>query len=180
MRKILAWLILLYIIIVCILSFSYKNSGVDGKAVCFKCNGSIIYLDDEAIALSESSDNNNTLRSKSLEVYLLVNNERMNNGLNGLSWNQNLETVSNVRSYESSINFSHTRPNGTPWYTVNSQIQGGENLAFGFDSAEEVMDGWMNSPTHKDNILYDEFNEISISVYQDDNGVMYWAQEFGY
>lgn len=180
MRRLFALLVLLYMIMVCALPFSCKKSGVDGKAACFKCDGSIIYLDNEAIALSESSNNNAALRSEALEVCTLVNSERLNNGLEALDWNQNLESTSNVRSYEASIDFSHTRPNGTPWYTVNSQIQGGENLAFGYDTAEEVMDGWMNSPTHKDNILHNEFNAISVSVYQDDNGVLYWAQEFGY
>ena len=179
MKRIFAWLIIIYIIIVCILSFSYKDSGIDGKAVCFKCNGTIIYLDDEAIALSESV-NSNEFYLEALEVYKLVNDERNNNGLDSLLWNENLQSVSDVRSYESSIIFSHTRPNGTPWYTVNSKIQGGENLAFGFDNAEEVMNGWMNSSTHKDNILYEEFNGISISVYQDKNGILYWAQEFSY
>lgn len=180
MKRLFSVLILLYMIITCILPFFRKNSGVDGRAVCFKCNGSIIYLDDEAIALSKSSNDNTTLRSEALKVCKLVNDERINNKLDALNWNQNLESTSDVRSYEASINFSHTRPNGDPWYTVNSQIQGGENLAFGFNCAEEVMNGWMSSPTHKDNILYEEFTKMSVSVYQDNNGVLYWAQEFSY
>ena len=179
MRKIFAYTILLYMITICILPFIIQKSGVDGEAACFKCDGTIVYLDDDAIALSDSYNNTN-LRAEALKVYSLVNNERLNNGLNALIWDQNLESVSNVRSYEASINFSHTRPNGTQWYTVNSMIQGGENLAYGFNSADEVVEGWMNSSTHKDNILFDEFNKISISVYQDNNGVLYWAQEFGY
>ena len=109
----------------------------------------------------------------------MVNDIRAEAGLDPLVWDSNLETVANVRANEISKNFSHTRPNGRQWYTVNSKIQGGENLAFGFDTAEDVVDAWMNSPTHKDNILYDEFEKVAISIYEED-GVYYWGQEFGY
>ena len=46
---------------------------------------------------------------------------------------------------EDSTGFSHTRPNGKAWYTVNSKIQGGENLAYGFDNSSEGLDAWMKS-----------------------------------
>ena len=97
-----------------------------------------------------------------------------------LDWNQNLESVSDVRAEECDEDFSHTRPNGSAWNTVNSQIQGGENLAFGQDDAQEVVDDWMDSPTHRDNILYGDFSSGSISIYQNDDGVKYWANEFSY
>src|SRR6185436_20656588 len=41
-------------------------------------------------------------------------------------------------------------------------IYAGENLAEGFDDNTTVMDAWMNSPTHKENILKPEFREIGI------------------
>lgn len=139
-----------------------------------------VFLDDAAIALADESESNTELRAEALEAYNLVNEEREAAGLDDLSWNQNLESTSAVRSREASESFSHTRPNGSAWYTVNSSIQGGENLAFGFDTADQAMEGWMNSPTHRDNILYSDFNEIAISIYQTDDGTLYWAQEFGY
>ena len=90
------------------------------------------------------------------------------------------ESTSSVRSQECSVSFSHTRPNGKAWYTVNSNIQGGENLAYGFNDADSATEAWMNSPTHRDNILYPDFEKIAISVYVTDDGTAYWAQEFGY
>ena len=119
------------------------------------------------------------LRSVAIEASNLVNNVRTDAGLDPLTWDSNLETVASVRANEISEKFSHTRPNGRQWYTVNSKIQGGENLAFGFDNAEDVVDAWMTSPTHRDNILYDEFEKVAISIYEED-GTYYWSQEYGY
>ena len=178
-KKILAILTIVYIAIVSILPFTF-GGNVDSGAVRYKSEGDIYYLDSEALALSDSSDANTGLRAEALEAFNQVNEIRIESGLDELDWNQNLESVSSVRAKECDEEFSHTRPNGSQWNTVNSKIQGGENLAFGFDTASETVDAWMDSPTHKDNILYDEFTNGSISIYQNDEGVCYWANEFGY
>ena len=138
------------------------------------------YFDAEAVALADSSGDSASLRSEALRAYNLVNEERERAGLNPLTWDGNLESTSDVRAIECAREFSHTRPNGDPWYTVNSEIMGGENLAYGYDNAKDVLRGWMESPTHRENILYPSFTKVAISVYRDDDGVCYWAQEFGY
>ncbi len=69
------------------------------------------------------------------DAHNLVNEERKDAGLDELVWDQNLENVSHIRAQECSPSFSHTRTNGNAWYTVNSKIQGGENLAWGMDSS---------------------------------------------
>jgi uncharacterized protein YkwD len=150
------------------------------RSVADIANEEVTYLDSEAVALASVSDSDTGLRAEALDAFKLVNDERASAGLKALKWDQNLETVSSVRAKECSVKFSHTRPNGTQWYTVNSKIQGGENLAFGFDTAGDAVTAWMNSPTHRDNILYGEFAKVSISIYQDDDGTCYWAQEYGY
>lgn len=136
------------------------------------------YFDNEAIALAESIDDSG-LRAEAIEATNIVNEIRGEAGLDELKWDNNLETVASVRAKECSEKFSHTRPNGTQWYTVNSKIQGGENLAFGFDNAEDCVEAWMESPTHRDNILYDDFEKVAISIYEE-NGTYYWAEEYGY
>lgn len=174
-----------FIIFLLMLSFviwlNYTRSGVDNNKA-FRTYSELIveplFFDSEAIALADSS-NDTGLRAVAMDASNMVNDIRAEAGLDPLVWDSNLETVANVRANEISKNFSHTRPNGRQWYTVNSKIQGGENLAFGFDTAEDVVDAWMNSPTHKDNILYDEFEKVAISIYEED-GVYYWGQEFGY
>lgn len=143
-------------------------------------NQETIYLDDEALAAAESSDDSSELRSDAIEAYNIVNEQRDAAGLNELDWNSSLEAAASVRAVESSQSFSHTRPNGQAWYTVNSNVQGGENLAWGQTSATQVVNEWMASPTHKDNILYPEFTSAAISLYETDDGTNYWALEFGY
>ena len=143
-------------------------------------NAELVFLDSEAIALADSSGDTASLRGEALRAYNLVNDERSRAGLQPLAWDPNLEGTSDVRARECAQEFSHTRPNGSPWYTVNSEIMGGENLAFGYNDARSVLDGWMNSPTHRENILFPDFTKISISIYRADDGTVYWAQEFGY
>ena len=140
----------------------------------------VIYMDDDALAAADSSSESSSLRSDALRAYNLVNEERDNAGLSDLTWSSNLETTAAVRAEEASVTFSHTRPNGSQWYTVNSKIMGGENLAWGQTNAKQVVNEWMNSPAHRDNILYDDFNNVAISLYQNDEGTNYWALEFGY
>ena len=178
MRRILSILTIAYMVVSVVLPFVF-NYGVDDVAVRYKGHG-IIYLDSEAIALSNASGMDTGLRAVALEAFNQVNEIRAENGIKKLKWNQNLETVSDVRARECNEKFSHTRPDGSQWYTVNSKIQGGENLAFGYDTAQDTVDAWMNSPTHRDNILYSEFKKCAISIYQDDDGICYWAQEYGY
>lgn len=141
-------------------------------------NDKIVCLDEEAIALN-GNPISTELRKMAYSAYGQINAIRVQNGLNELIWNDNLEYVANVRAKELPQNFSHTRPNGKPWYTVNSKIQGGENLAYGFETAESVVDAWMNSESHRDNILYPDFKEIAIAIYVVD-GTYYWVQEFNY
>ena len=179
MKKILSIFTIAYMLAAAILPFMFKGE-VDNIAVRHKSVGDMIYLDSEAIALSDSSDSNTGLRAEAIDAFNQINDIRSDAGLVELSWDQNLESTSMVRAEECNENFSHTRPNGSPWYTVNSKIQGGENLAYGFDTADEAVDAWMASPTHKENILYDEFTGGSISVYKNDDGICYWANEFSY
>jgi len=165
--------------------FSQTNSSaIDVTATNRSANDiaadEVVYLDDEALAASDSSSESTELRADALRAYNLVNEERENVGEDALTWDTNLESVSDVRAQEASQSFSHQRPNGKAWYTVNSNIQGGENLAYGQTTPQQVVDEWMASPTHKDNILYPEFNTVGIALYQNDSGVPYWALEFGY
>ena len=178
-KRILAVLTIAYMAVVSILPFAF-GGNIDDGAVRYKSDGSMYYFDPEAVALSNASDCDTGLRAEAIEANNIINDIRADAGLNGLEWDQNLETVSHVRAKESSEKFSHTRPGGRQWYTVNSKIQGGENLAFGFDNAKDAVNAWMDSPTHRENILFDEFTKCAIAIYQTDDGTCYWTQQFGY
>lgn len=55
----------------------------------------------------------------------------------------------------------------------------GENIAYGYTSAKEVMRAWMNSPGHRENILRPQYRRIGLGLQSDANGRIYWVQNFG-
>ncbi len=106
----------------------------------------------------------------------LVNVERRKVGLTELSWSKDLEDKAGIRVNEIAGVFSHTRPNGTEFYTVlSSYSYCGENIARGQDTPEEVMMDWMNSSGHKANILKSEFTQIGVGY---DHTTNCWVQLF--
>ncbi len=65
--------------------------------------------------------------------------------------------------------FSHTTPDGkTPWNFMNKQkyyfLYAGENLAMKYDSAERVVESWMQSTAHRDNLLSKRYTEIGVGM----------------
>lgn len=149
----------------------------------------IMYIDDEAIALAGSMQTGEMteqekarvgeLRAMAVETFDLMNVERAEAGLPALEWDDELEACAQVRAIEIQTKFSHTRPNGSDWYTVNSDLMWGENLAKGYKDSSSLMKAWMNSPSHAANILDSEFETCGIAIYEAD-GRLYYAQEFGF
>ena len=65
--------------------------------------------------------------------------------------------------------FAHTCPDGlTPWHWFDevgyNYHYAGENLAVNFREAHQVDEAWMNSPSHRDNIVNEKFEEIGIAT----------------
>jgi len=79
--------------------------------------------------------------------------------------------------------FSHTSPTyGSPFDMMKqfgiSYSSAGENIAKGQRTPADVMNGWMNSPGHKANILNSSYTEIGVGYVTDSNGTTYWVQHF--
>jgi uncharacterized protein YkwD len=55
----------------------------------------------------------------------------------------------------------------------------GENIAMGYSDIESVVDGWMNSPGHKRNILNPKFNKAGFGYAKTPDGPAYWCAQFG-
>lgn len=55
----------------------------------------------------------------------------------------------------------------------------GEIVAFGFETAEALVDAWMNSPTHRDVILTRGFDDFGAGLARAKNGTPYWTVNFG-
>jgi len=95
-------------------------------------------------------------------IYELINAERANAGLAPLATNTLLENSACAKAQHMIDNnyWGHVAPDGTqPWYFFDqagyAYSRAGENLAYGHNTEESVISVWMNSPTHKENILGD-------------------------
>lgn len=170
-------------------SFLYYNSSVkEAKAITDQAvtrkegipEDGIVYIEPELVSLAESLSGNADSTAAARSAFDMVNTRRQEAGLSPLTWNSGLEQAAAVRAIEASQLFSHTRPDGSDWWTVNSDLMYGENLAKGYSTADSAVQAWMDSPTHKANILDGEFKSIAITIHINNNGQWFWAQEFGY
>lgn len=112
------------------------------------------------------------------EVVKLTNSNRNQNGLGSLETNAKLTDAALAKANDMLNNdyFAHTAPSGkTPWdfildagYNYNFA---GENLSIGYSDGPELLNAWMNSPSHRANILNENFHDIGIAiVYGDYDG----------
>jgi uncharacterized protein YkwD len=95
------------------------------------------------------------------------NSHRSANGKSALSLNSKLTSAAQTKANDMAARnyWSHTTPDGKePWYFVEqagySYAKAGENLAYGFSTSSQTVNGWMNSPTHRDNMLDSAFTEV--------------------
>jgi len=121
------------------------------------------------------------------DVLDLVNQEREKAGLQPLRLDEELNGYAERRAQEVTQYFSHQRPDGSDFNTLVPAAQArkyaclGENLQCGANSPVTVVANWMLSPTHRENILYPDYNVMGLAyVYKaDDNSHHYWVQWFG-
>ncbi|MBE5827548.1 MAG: CAP domain-containing protein [Butyrivibrio sp.] len=159
-----------------------SNSAIDDQAAVRGLDEGVgeIWIDDEAIALAGSAASSQAALDACTAVFNLMNQQRSARGLSTLTWSDALTSAAQVRANEIVTSFSHTRPNGSAFWTVDSNVQYGENLAKLYQSADSVYTAWMNSPTHAANIMDSGYKTVGIAVCQTGDGSWYWAQEFGY
>lgn len=121
-------------------------------------------------------------QSYAAQVVSLVNAERAKHGLAALTMKENISSAANVRAKEIVQSFSHTRPDGRAFSTALAESgvsfkSAGENIAWGQRTPAEVVNAWMNSDGHRENILSSNYTSIGVGYYVQD-GAAYWAQLF--
>lgn len=116
------------------------------------------------------------------EVLYYVNIEREKVGLKGLKLSPQLMKAAEVRAEEILQYFSHTRPDGSDCFTAVKIRYNhiGENIAAGQSTPQDVVEAWMDSPGHRENILDPNFGRMGLGyVYAEDSRYgHYWAQLF--
>ncbi len=119
------------------------------------------------------------------EVIRLVNVERQKQGLQPLRANWELSRVAQYKSKDMADKgyFAHQSPTyGSPFDMIKSfgikYQSAGENIAYGYTTPQQVMNGWMNSSGHRANILNKGFEQIGVGIATNNKGVKYWTQMF--
>ena len=133
------------------------------------------YIDNLSVPLSGE-----TSTAFDIEIAKAINAEREKINLESYDYNRSLGEAAYTRAEECETLFSHTRPDGSDWFTVNKNICFGENLAFGYDEPQEVVDAWLDSPTHKELVYDKDFKSCGIGHFEGADGTTYIACEFGY
>jgi hypothetical protein len=119
----------------------------------------------------------------------LTNNARVSSNTQTLTRNTVLDNAARMKAEDMVAQgyFAHTSPKGvTPWHWFDKAgyyfSYAGENLAINFTESADVENAWLASPTHKANILNNNFTEIGIAtmdgIYQG-RPTTYVVQMFG-
>lgn len=110
------------------------------------------------------------------KVFDQTNIERQKQNLPLLHYNKVLSKSAELKAEDMFTNnyWAHNSPQGkSPWDFIKSVDYqysiAGENLAKDFYDTESLIKAWMNSPTHKENILNNRYQEIGIAVV---NGIL--------
>ena len=116
------------------------------------------------------------------EVIRLTNIERQKAGKNPVQENAALDKGAAVRAKECAlVKYSHTRPDGTNANTAYHEAGAGnirgENIAVGFRTPKEFVNGVVNSPGHYVTMADSGATHIGVGCYKKD-GVIYWVQIF--
>lgn len=116
------------------------------------------------------------------QVVDLTNAERAKEGLKPLEMHSPLMEVAQAKSEDMAKNnyFSHTSPTyGSPFDQIKSAgisyRSAGENIAQGQRTPQQVVQAWMESPGHRQNIMNANYTHIGVGFV--DNGY-YWTQQF--
>jgi uncharacterized protein YkwD len=103
----------------------------------------------------------------------LANGDRAKSNLHTLRMNPVLVAAAQAKANDMAAKsyFSHVSPEGVdPWHWFKKAgyafDYAGENLAIDFSDSVDVEKAWMNSPSHRDNILSPNFTEIGIATAQ--------------
>lgn len=105
------------------------------------------------------------------QLLSLTNSTRQEHGLAPLTLDTQLSKAAAMKAQNmfASNYWAHVAPDGTtPWVFIRNEgyeyLYAGENLARGFTNAPDVMNAWMNSPGHRDNILSSHYKDIGFAV----------------
>ncbi|MFY0688954.1 MAG: CAP domain-containing protein [Cyclobacteriaceae bacterium] len=131
---------------------------------------------------TEEPSPDSSLRSMEGEVLDLVNDHRTSQGLPLLIMDQTCHEQALIHSKDmadGTVSFGHDGFDGRAEIVEQTigAIGVGENVASGYVSAEDVMEGWLNSSGHRANIQGD-FNRLGVGIVLSDDDELFFTQIF--
>jgi len=104
-------------------------------------------------------------------LFSATNSNRASNGLGALASSVKLNQAAQAKANHMIANnyWAHYAPDGTsPWFFIDqagyTYNRAGENLAFGYSTSAGVVQGWMDSPGHRANILDSSFAHVGFGI----------------
>lgn len=135
-------------------------------------------LPETKVVEKEEWDSINQANAK--QILSITNRIRQQNGLERLVWDENVAQVafSHSKDMEENQYFSHYSQNGKGLKErLKNQdivyLAAGENIAAQYIDAPDVVEGWLNSESHREALLDKEFTHIGVGAYQ-----LYYTQNF--
>ncbi len=121
------------------------------------------------------------------QVWELVNEERTSRGLHALGYDGTLAESAMIHAMDLSLcdYFAHDSLDGTTFFQrcAANGYGGtctGENVGGGQSSPVSVVAAWMDSPSHRENLLYPHHTELGVAYFEGDgNFGRYWVKHFG-
>jgi len=146
-----------------------KTRHIFALAVCYCVFSAslFVYLLQQSTIIEQ-----NQLPYQSSQIITLINNVRIKNNLKPLIIDPELLKASEekVNDMVKKSYFSHVSPKENKrWssfilennYTYK---EAGENLANGYKTPEEIVQAWLDSPSHRENIFTKEYQDTSVSL----------------
>jgi uncharacterized protein YkwD len=151
-----------------------------------------IGVDTAQQSATSTPDQASTGNSLIDQVLALVNIQRSQAGLKPVKLNSALTASAQAHTQDMAFNdfFGHRGSNGSTsdqraLAAGYNYLSVGENIAAGFSTPETVVQAWMDSPSHRENILHSSVEDMGIGFYflENDPGSTnyryYWTQDFG-
>ena len=181
-RKIFTSLAAAGLLACAIVTTSAAEQNLSPRQFCFHWNKPCFEI--QVPSMPDDSVQNSTqaapMSQLEKQAAALVNQARTENGLAPLTIDANLSVKARIKASDMKVNqyFDHTSPTyGSPFTMMNNlgidYRSAGENIARGYRSAQAVVSAWMNSPSHRANILSSRYTTMGIG-YVDG----YWTQWF--
>jgi len=129
-----------------------------------------------------SSDPGGSVQQQALD---LVNEHRRRGGCGNLTVDRRLIVAANRHAADMARRgyFAHEDSHGD---RAGDRVEDagyqwsrfGENIARGQDSVFEVVDGWMHSPEHRENIMDCRLQQVGVGLAFAEDRTPYWVQDF--